>query len=375
MDTPTPGVRVPVDALGLSSAVSIVPLWVRSIHRWAARTIIAHVLPSMALLTSGATAVTCQGVGALHLEPLATIGVLEGDRDEVFGNVRAVARADSVLFVLDEMNGRISAFTNKGHYITAAGRRGRGPGELRWPRDISVEDDHVYVFDPGNLKVAVYGFSAGRLTSSKDVRLPFSAAQMCMLGGDIYLLGYHDGHLLHRIDPSGAVNLSFGRPFRADHPLLAQRSAHGRILCDSETRSVLVAAETSPQVRRYSADGELLWEASIPGFVATEMTLMGPGAVRYSAPPGQARSTVAVSLLLIASEVVLVQYAEPPEGIRALEDIVAVESALFGVSDGSVLSRSSDLPRVDHADGDLVYSRGNDPFPRIQVYRIKWRNS
>jgi hypothetical protein len=116
-----------------------------------------------------------------------------------------------------------------------------------------------------------------------------------------------------------------------------------------------------------------MWEAVIPGFPETIMEVVGPGTVRYSAPEGQARSTIAVSLVSLPGGAILVQYAQPPVGAGSSEDIVEVTSAVFGARTGEVQSETSAWPRIDYVRGSLALARGNNPFPRVDIYRAHRR--
>jgi hypothetical protein len=86
--------------------------------------------------------------------------------------------------------------------------------------------------------------------------VPLTAAHMCMVGEQSYLLAYRDGRLVQRMDLDEALTASFEQPFCTGRGVGEQRSAHGRILCDPATQSVYTAAEASPQLRRYREDGE-----------------------------------------------------------------------------------------------------------------------
>ena len=64
-------------------------------------------------------------------EPDLRLGVVEGDPNFVFGEIRGVdAGADGTIYVLDGLASEIRAFDSAGHFLRTIGSRGEGPGEI-----------------------------------------------------------------------------------------------------------------------------------------------------------------------------------------------------------------------------------------------------
>ena len=87
------------------------------------------------------------------IEPVAedvyTVGALEGEAWETFGNVSDVAFDDAGnLYILDRDAGHIVKVSPQGEYLQTIGRRGDGPGELSGPLGLALmPDERVVVFD------------------------------------------------------------------------------------------------------------------------------------------------------------------------------------------------------------------------------------
>jgi hypothetical protein len=309
----------------------------------------------------------------LAVAPIGSIGVESGDRRTEFGHIEGVAVDDGrgVLFLVDRLNARLSAFTRDGRFIAAAGRAGSGPGEFRSAGAVAAEGSTVYVLDLLNVRISTFVLRGNSLAWAGDTRLPFDARDLCVLDGQLFLLGYHGGLMVHRFDlRSGRVAASFGQPFEEGDAMMGALTASGYIHCDGVSRSVFVTAVSTPTVRRYSPAGQLLWETAIPR-VAPSVITRTPAGVRFSPPRNRQNPDVVVSLTAVPGGRLLVQFGESWRGIGSLEDVVRVKTVLFDVRSGAVLRTLDNVPRIDFARDRYAYSHANDPFPRVVVYT--WR--
>ncbi|CAN5867053.1 hypothetical protein BH23GEM3_BH23GEM3_15150 [soil metagenome] len=138
----------------------------------------------------------------------------------------AVDDGRGVLFIADRMNSRLSAFTRGGQFIAATGRAGSGPGEFRHAGAVASGGSNVYVLDRRNLRISTYVLRGDSFSLTAETRLPFDVADMCLLNGQVFLLGYQQGRMIHQFDlGSGRVIASFGRPFREGDPVMAALTA------------------------------------------------------------------------------------------------------------------------------------------------------
>jgi hypothetical protein len=55
----------------------------------------------------------------------------------------------------------------------------------------------------------VFETSGNTLSFGRDVPIPFPAADVCMVGNNMFLFGLFSAHLLHRLSPGGQVVASF----------------------------------------------------------------------------------------------------------------------------------------------------------------------
>lgn len=340
------------------------------------RHVAASVASLMLMVTSAAAPLTGRWDLAAQADSYLTrtgsLGVEVGDPNEEFGNIEdvAVGGVGGALFLLDRMNHRLMAFTRNGQFITQTGRSGRGPGEFGYAGAVGLSNRQIYVLDRRNLRITTYRLEQDSLVLKAESRVPFQAHDMCVLDGRVFLLGYHQGRLLHQLDlNTGEVAASFGRPFAGDDPGMAALTAFGLVLCDEESQSLYVTANSIPIVRRYNRSGQLVWESAVEK-VSSVITRTRHG-VRYGPPADGSASEVTISLVAAPGGRLLLQFGKVVQGIATLQEIVEVTSVFYDKRTGKPLERSSRLPRLDATDGAFAYSHGSDPFPQLRMYR--WR--
>lgn len=97
--------------------------------------------------------------GDARLVPEVEIGVLEGERPFMFGQIVAIAVGpDGAIHVLDRQVPEVRVFEPDGTFRGTIGRPGEGPGELRQPDSglAVLPDGRVLVRDPGNARIQVF---------------------------------------------------------------------------------------------------------------------------------------------------------------------------------------------------------------------------
>ena len=126
-----------------------------------------------------------------ELSLVGQFGVLDGDPASEFGRLSDLAVDDlrGIVFVVDELVHKLSAFTKEGKFLAAIGRRGQGPGELISPRAVEVSGPEVHVLDTWNHRVTRYEMGLATLRHTDATRLPTSGAfDFCLFDGDLHHL-------------------------------------------------------------------------------------------------------------------------------------------------------------------------------------------
>jgi hypothetical protein len=133
-----------------------------------------------------------------------TVGDDESREEEQFARIVATAfDAEDNLYVLDGDNGRVIVFDRTGRFVRQFGRKGEGPGELRFPFTMTItRDGHVVVLDPGNRALVVYDREGEYVRN-----LPIDRG----LGiGGRFLVAHPNGGVVFALNPG--VTISNGAP-------------------------------------------------------------------------------------------------------------------------------------------------------------------
>ncbi len=122
--------------------------------------------------------------GEVRLVEEASIGVLEGADEHMFGDIRSLWQHEGRLFVLDSGVPALRVYDLEGSYMQDIGGSGSGPGEYLRPRSIAVSpvDGTIYVRDGSQGRLNRYTFAgdpidnwpllSGMMTSTPLVMTP-----------------------------------------------------------------------------------------------------------------------------------------------------------------------------------------------------------
>ena len=303
------------------------------------------------------------------------LGLLEGDPTRMFGEISGIAvdAGRGGVFILDELQHRLSAFTLSGEFIASAGGEGEGPGEFLRPVAVIADDAAVHVLDWGANRITRFALDSEGLRHAGETQLPLlGAINFCRFGDDYLVMRYDEsrrGRIIHRIDPDANVVSSFGSPFVEGSAFMANATDDGRVVCDEEHGRIYALSRAVPRVRGYSTDGALLWETELPGVEIAIIVDEGSG-ISWSAPQGRSTNDRPVTLLAVPGGQVLVQCQEGVWGEATDLEAVA-RSFLIDGEDGTILDESRDLPRIELLSGSLVLSKVADLVPQVVIH--EWR--
>lgn len=297
------------------------------------------------------------------------IGVLDGAPEYVFGQIADVAGLPSgQILVLDAQYRRLTMFSADGNFLARVGRAGRGPGEFIAPVALAVNGNEVLVLDVGQARVHAFQLAEKSLEFSGSIPVPASTRSMCAMTGFLIAFGYQRGHMVHVLTRAGEPVRWFGQPFHSD-PVVAQLATNGKVECiEGEVPGVIVFPTNFPTVYAYNLDGTARWSAKLPGFDGG-MIRRGPSGigVAYGAAADGGPSDLGVSAVVVG-ERLLVQWGEAFQGMSSIEDITSVTSAVIDLDSGHILEVLRDMPRLNVATADRLFSHANDPFPRLRVF-------
>jgi hypothetical protein len=204
-------------------------------------------------------------------DTLITIGVMDGDERQVFGRIRdVVVGSDRTVYLLDEQNSAVSAFTVDGKYLGAVGGAGGGPGEFRAPVGLTAVDaGGVAVLDAAHRRITLLAVDEEGLHFDRSFQIPLFGSDLCEFDGRWFVLAGHDGSILHEVG-EGRVVRSFGplldsvpRSTEAHAQHYRDVASRGRLACLKREGLVAVLQEESPVVRAFALTGVEAWRITL----------------------------------------------------------------------------------------------------------------
>ncbi len=324
-----------------------------------------------------------QEVAAELGQEVASIGVLEGNAAETLGGVDDLSVGpDGEVFILDAKNFLLRRFSARGDPWGQVGSEGDGPGEFGWPASVeSTSDGRVVVLSLAHRNLARFAETTEGLRFVDAPRLPFLARDICFLGDRVYLLALHEGNLVHEVSLGGELLRSFGEPipYPVSFPMapedqlneiLDEYSAMGHLLCHGPTASVLLIPYNLPNLRAWSADGELLWETVLDGYSQTQMKRIG-NAFTMGVDPETGVANATISLFQIDDLHVGLQTVEVSMGVPPSE--APVQSYAVELRGGAVRRMGASLPRIKAYRDGVAYAWEESPFPRVRILGLTFR--
>lgn len=313
-----------------------------------------------------------------------TIGVLHGDRNQVFGRIRDI-EADTIgnVLVLDDQNYSVSWFGPKGTFRGSVGREGGGPGEFSEPVGMALApDDRVYVLDAGRPRVVVLELAAGGLAYLRDFSVPVFGSDICLLGREIAILGQVPseglaGLAVHVMSLDGQAVRSFGPLLRPEieaenerfESLLVVLANRGRIHCTADHK-VVTTSEQLGIVRLFSRTGELLLHHRVPGFSPVLWEATGGGGLRMSV---DRTAAVAHALTYVTeyspTEIVLTVSESRVSSMSQHDLLVTSVDPRTGTGTAPKTADMTLAARV----GGYVYGFVNNPFPHVSIRDVSGR--
>lgn len=97
----------------------------------------------------------------LSIEPVLSVGSLDGPDELLFGDINGGARlADGSVVLSDRQNFRVQRFSAEGEHLWSRGREGEGPGEFEYVQipEGCVGGQSIIVYDIWSTRVYVYDY-------------------------------------------------------------------------------------------------------------------------------------------------------------------------------------------------------------------------
>lgn len=306
--------------------------------------------------------------------PRASIGVLDGPAEEVFGRIVDVGLGPvGDVFVLDGLAHELRWFSPDGEFLARVGGNGQGPGEFGAPFALDVDSaGFVHVLDPRNQRISVFEARAGSFRLHDEIS-QIIGLDLCIVGSRRYVLPYPslgEGNLIHEVGEDGEVIASFASleplPSRSGVEVsgAAWDRLHSSLLVCGGSGLLFLISEIRPRVRAYDENGAELWSTTLPDYLGSKFE-EGPvtGSVQRVPEGSNDYVHTATGAAVIGEHLYITLHAgslSDPEG--------SFELRALRISDGVEIMRQTSPIRV--ADGALgrIVGYATHPFPRVLVY-------
>lgn len=172
---------------------------------------------------------------------------------------------NGTIYVVDLPSDRIVVYDPQGRPLRSIGKTGQGPGELMRPVDVRVVGRKIFVLEAGNFRVSVFdtsgafvsAFRVAPLSESQKIAVTPDASSICLnepppLSATLFTLYDSNGQVLKR----------FGEPFPA--ATRGESFVMNTVCYDfDQDGNLYVFFQFRPEVRKYSAQGELLYQGPL----------------------------------------------------------------------------------------------------------------
>jgi hypothetical protein len=305
---------------------------------------------------------------------LWTVGRMDGDQSQVFGNVEDIAvDEEGRLYVLDSRYNNVRIHDRAGAAVGVFGGPGRGPGELMSPEAIERDaQGRLVVADRFNT-LKVFERRGDRFESTRSIPVRFVPEDFCLLGDRIFVQGVRrDGGVIHAFSATGDSVVSFGAPYRSENWLVRNQLSDGPIACNEPSSTVVAMFKYLPVIYGYGPGGEVKWVSQLADFrpigITEEVEGEGTPVVAFS-PREDGHDLVAA--LMSTGPFVLVQTARHTvASIAEQKEFQELRTYLVEAATGNGVYVGNHLPRLAAVAGDCAYAAVNDPHPQVRVFQV-----
>lgn len=305
---------------------------------------------------------------------LFTLGVLEGERHEMFGQIVDVKEGPAGnIYVLDAQYNEVRVYNPEGTFLYVIGSPGEGPGEFGSPTSLEVDPLGRVIVADRFQGVKIFDRNGEIHELSTTLSLFWGEVHEVCVKKEILHLHSFDQRsftVINRYSMSGDSLDSFGEAYSAMSPVVRRFLGKTQIACMDD--NIIYAPSFLPVIYGYSYEGDRQWTAKISGFKALEVKEKGfeAGMNVFAKPHDQV-----VRLVPFHQDYVIVQIASlTPESLNREEGEgerhEIFRTYLMSAQTGKAVFIGETVPAINTVTESRVYTRRTHPFPQISVYDI-----
>jgi hypothetical protein len=294
------------------------------------------------------------------------VGALDGASDLVFGRIEgAVSDRHGRLHVLDSYAASVIVMDERARLSHQYGKRGSGPGEISNPRGLTVGGEGEILVLDGNGHIHVFEIGLDSVRFSHRIRFAGDLFDACAMRGRLFVHGMRPGssNAIHAYSLDGDALHSFGTVYGSSNPIIQYQLSKGRITCIGRLNVVLLAPAVLPELRAYSATGDLLWWTEITGFRPLTIAEGSKGSSRIAFAEDGHNLTVA----LVGSpddRLAILQVAH----VRGTRKATQIQTFVLDLDTRIGIFLGSSWPRFIYWTDQRIVAVADDPYPELLVY-------
>jgi hypothetical protein len=166
-------------------------------------------------------------------------------------------------YIADSKTLKILKFDQSGKFIKEAGRKGQGPGEFQYPREIVLDNNaNVYVLDTGNGRISIFDREFQYVKSFQALAgfKYFAVDSRRFVYANSLRRIFEEDKLIEVLDGNGQPIRSFGKRIRFANNT---PSHNDTLLAIGEDKYLFVLWRNINILRKYSLAGNLIHESKI----------------------------------------------------------------------------------------------------------------
>ncbi len=301
-----------------------------------------------------------------------TIGVSEGDEQEVLGQVADIeVDNDGNMYVLDSEFSQVRVYSPEGTFLHAVGGPGEGPGEFTSPRYLDLDPSGRILVADRTHQITVFERTYGTYRLAMAVPLPFEPNGMCVGDDALLVQGITEDYsgVIARFSLSGEEMGSFGEGYETSSFTVRTFLTSGLIACTRQPETVMYFPLNQPVIYGYSHEGDMQWARRLTDYEPLEFVQEGTS-VRFSALSSfeQVAGTVPLPEGHVIVQIAL-STAESRTSVEG-ERFAELRTYVMSAQTGGAIYVGSTLPRIYAVTAERMYTARTYPFPQLTVYRF-----
>lgn len=187
---------------------------------------------------------------------------------------------DSTLLILEKDKNRLIHYDLATNKPTVVAEKGRGPGDLDFSKELSVNNGKAYVGMQG-YQISVFNCKSGTCEHESVIKTDFNIYSLSPTNNHIYFLGIvpfgreqnpdpenTDQFTIHRANLDGEVDQSFLPVYKSEIPEVRNRMmSSGEVRTYPQFGKTLVTLASLPFLYTYDSTGELLTKYEYPDYI------------------------------------------------------------------------------------------------------------